>query len=146
MKIFSPDFENNERIPERFTCDGKDLSPHLSFEGVPSEAQSLALVVTDPGAPDGVFTHWLVWNIDPTTTEVGQAEVPDDGIEGLSSGAGQEYIGPCPPSGVHHYIFKLYALDTMLDLDPMADRETFEVDIDGHIIAEAELVGIYGRE
>lgn len=145
MKIFSQDFQNNEMLPARFTCDGESINPRLSFEDVPESAQSLVLIVDDPDAPAGTWTHWMVWNIEPKTREIPQASVPEGAIQGINSGGGQAYEGPCPPGGTHHYFFKLFALDSMLDLEANATIEELESEMQGHIIDKAELIGIYKR-
>jgi len=145
MTLDSLDFTNNDRIPVRFTCDGENLSPNLIIEGVPAEAESLVLIVTDPDAPLGVWTHWLVWNISPKRSEFEQGVVPDEAIEGVNSSGSQGYQGPCPPNGVHHYVFKLHALDIELDLDGQAQREEVLTEMYGHVLEEAELKGVYSR-
>jgi Raf kinase inhibitor-like YbhB/YbcL family protein len=146
MIIESTAFENNGMIPAIFTCDGQDISPHLVISEVPEDAQSLALIVTDPDAPGGTWTHWIIWNIDKNTDEIQEGGIPEEATEGLNSGGGQGYQGPCPPSGVHHYIFKLYAIDTKLNLSSMSERQDLEQEISGHILEESELIGLYGRE
>jgi Raf kinase inhibitor-like YbhB/YbcL family protein len=147
LDVSSSAFEDNATIPTVYTCDGDNTSPPLAFAGVPQDAQSLALIMDDPDAPGGTFVHWVVWNIDPATTDVAANTVPGSGTQGLN-GVGQgTYIGPCPPDGEHHYYFKLYALDARLDgLDPAsADKAALEQAIEGHIIAQAELIGLYQR-
>lgn len=148
MELSSSAFRQNETIPVRYTCDGDNVSPPLTITGVPDGTVGLALVMDDPDAPvAGGFVHWTVWNIDPATAEVPEDAVPQGGIEGQTSAGGGGYRGPCPPSGTHRYFFKLYALDTELDLDPeAAGREELEAAMEGHILARAELVGTYGRE
>jgi len=140
------DFEEDQMIPERFTCDGLNISPNLLIDSVPEETESLAIMMEDPDAPAGVWTHWLVWNIPPDTTDIEQGLVPDGSVEGINSSGNQGYQGPCPPSGVHHYIFHLYALDIQIDLDGQSGREDFLIVTEGHVVAEAELVGTYGRQ
>ena len=144
MNLGSIDFEEEGSIPEKFTCDGLNINPALFIDSVPEEAESLALMVEDPDAPNGVWTHWLVWNIPPETTDIDQSGVPEGAVEGINSSGGEGYQGPCPPSGVHHYIFHLYALDTTIDLDNQSGRDDFMAAAEGHIIAEAELIGTYG--
>jgi phosphatidylethanolamine-binding protein (PEBP) family uncharacterized protein len=128
MKISSTAFEHNGQIPKKYTCDGSDVNPPLKFESIPDEAKSLALIIDDPDAPVGTWVHWVLWNIDPKTTEI-----QDD------------YGGPCPPSGTHRYFFKLYALDTTLNLGPNVTKRDIESSIKGHILAKAELIGLYKR-
>src|SRR3990167_8865415 len=115
MKLTSPDFEEGGTIPREMTFDGGDVSPELNITGVPEGTKSLALIMDDPDAPRGTFVHWVVWNIDPATTLIprGAAHV---GEEGMTDFREQMYGGPCPPSGTHRYYFKLYALDTRLEL------------------------------
>lgn len=146
MNIFSLDFEDGGAIPRRFTCDDKDISPNLIIENVPKGAESLALVIDDPDAPSGTWTHWLVWNIPPQTNEIGQATVPEGAIEGVNSSGGQNYSGPCPPNGTHRYFFRLFALDTKLDADGSADRAEVEEEMLGHVIETAEVMGTYARQ
>jgi Raf kinase inhibitor-like YbhB/YbcL family protein len=148
MLITSPSFENGAPIPKKFTCDGGEINPELQIQNVPENAKSLALVLHDPDAPvDGGFTHWLVWNIDPKTTVIKEESAPPGAIEGLNSARQARYAAPCPPPGhgVHHYHFKLYALDAMLDLTA-ADASGLAAAMAGHILVEAELVGTYERK
>lgn len=116
MKITTTAFQEGENIPSKFTCDGADANPPLRFEGVPVEAKSLALIVDDADAPGGLFTHWLVWNIDPKTTTVEENSAPANGVQGKNDFGKSGYGGPCPPSGTHRYFFKIFALDRQLDL------------------------------
>jgi Raf kinase inhibitor-like YbhB/YbcL family protein len=147
LEISSSAFGDNDTIPTVYTCDGDNASPPLAFSDVPEDAQSLALIMDDPDAPSGTFVHWVVWNIDPATADVPANTVPASGTQGLNGIGQAAYIGPCPPDGEHHYYFKLYALDTRLDaLDPStADKTALEQAMEGHIIAQAELVGLYAR-
>jgi hypothetical protein len=145
MFLRSPDFKNNEIIPGKFTCDGLDINPELMIAGVPTEAQSLALLMDDPDSPTGTWTHWLIWNIDPTTEKIERNSIPANAILGKTSFGENKYGGPCPMKGEHHYIFTLYALDAKLDLNEDADKQKFLAAISGHIIDTAELVGLYSR-
>lgn len=145
MIIKSPDFTNNGEIPKRYTCDGGNTIPPLEFSVVPEEAKSLALIVDDPDAPMGVWTHWLVWNIDPKTTLIKEGEVSLGSVEGKNSWSKTGYGGPCPPSGTHRYFFKLYALDSLLSLPANSDKETLQKEMEGHILDRAELIGRYSR-
>jgi len=146
MKISSPAFGENESIPSKFTCDGESISPPLEITGVPGNAQSLALIIDDPDAPmAGGFVHWVVFNINPDTKEIKENSVPENAIEGTTSAGQPGYVGPCPPTGTHHYQFKAYALDTTLDLDSSAKREDVEKAMEGHILDQAMLVGLYKR-
>ena len=145
MKLTSSAFDHNQKIPVVYTCDGQKINPPLAISGVPKEAKSLALIVEDPDAPTGTFVHWIVWNIDPETLEIPEGSVPEKSQEGLN-GAGKEgYVGPCPPTGQHRYFFTLYALDTTLGLNGQAKREDLDAAMQGHITAQATLVGVYRR-
>lgn len=146
MNITSPTFEDNGPIPRRYTCDGAGLSPHLIIEDVPEGMGSLALIVDDPDAPGGLFVHWLVWNILPKLSEITEGLPPEEAVEGLNSAGNIGYVPPCPPSGTHHYRFKLFALDIEdLSLSPESDQTELEVEMEGHILAEAQLTGLYRR-
>jgi len=144
MKILSSAFEHGQSIPRKYTCDGDNVSPPLVFEDVPNEAKSLALVVDDPDAPVGVFDHWIALNLNPTKRELSEAaEVETQGTNHYSE---LQYRGPCPPPGSpHRYFFKLYALDTTLDLQQGATKGQLEEAMEGHILAKGELIGTYKR-
>ena len=153
MEVSSGAFKDGGKIPSRFTCDGEDVSPPLKIKGVSTKTKSLALVMDDPDAPIGVFDHWLIWNIPADTTSIPEG-VPREKSVGSVGGARQGrngfggigYRGPCPPGGpAHRYRFKLYALDTMLDLGPGASKAELERAMEGHIVEKAELTGRYGR-
>jgi Raf kinase inhibitor-like YbhB/YbcL family protein len=105
----------------------------------------LALIVDDPDAPSGTFVHWLVWNIDPQTKSIAANTIPAGAKQGTTSAGKTGYVAPCPPSGSHHYIFKLYALDTMLDLTPNAGKDNLEQAMQGHTLDSAELISLYKR-
>jgi len=145
MKLSSPAFGNLDKIPEKFTCDGENISPPLEISDVPEGAQSLALVLEDPDAPRGTFVHWVVFNIDPMTTRVMQGEAPADTVESVTSTGKRGYFGPCPPSGTHRYFFKLYALNTALDLPTSITADALLKRVKQHILEETELVGLYTR-
>lgn len=145
MLIISPSFEDGTFIPKKFTGDGGDINPELQIQNVPPEALSLALVLHDPDAPaPGGFYHWLVWNIDPGTVLIKEESTPPGAIEGTNGTDKVGYIGPKPPSGIHHYHFTLYALDEELQLSEGATIKELMGSMDGHILATAELVGLYG--
>lgn len=146
MIISSSAFQNNSSMPPMYTCDGKDISPPLSFSEVPASAKSLALIVDDPDAPNGDWVHWLVWNIDPAITTLEENSLPAEALAGTTSFGESAWGGPCPPSGVHHYQFKLYALDNKLDLQAGAQKNDLQKAIQGHILAQAMLVGLYQRQ
>jgi Raf kinase inhibitor-like YbhB/YbcL family protein len=145
MKITSPAFQQGANIPKQFTCDGADTSPALQIEGAPAEAKSLALIVDDPDAPSGLFTHWIAWNIDPKTTSIGEGTAPK-GVSGANDFGKSGYGGPCPPSGTHRYFFKVFALDRELDFPAGAKRPQLDAAIKGHVIAQGELMGRYSRQ
>ena len=137
-------------IPRRHTCDGVDVSPPLAWSGVPENAVALALICDDPDAPVGTFVHWVLYGLPPGVTQLPE-NVPSDEV--LASGAKQGmtdfrrigYGGPCPPSGTHRYYFKLYALDRKVDLSPGATKKQLLNAMEGHILAEAQLMGRYKR-
>lgn len=147
MIITSSSFDEGSTIPKKFTCDGGDMNPELLIQNVPPEAQSLALILHDPDAPiAGGFTHWTIWNIDPTTAIIKEESIPPDSVEGMNGAGKVGYFGPCPPPGpAHRYQFQLYALDAMLDLPEGAPVTALQKKIAEHRIADAELVGLYDR-
>lgn len=146
MRISSEAFTEHGAIPARYTCDGENENPILVLEGVPDGTQSLALVMDDPDAPGGTFTHWTVWNIDPKTTLLDGERLPTGAKEGMTSFGKPGYGGPCPPPGKpHRYIFTLYALDVRLELDAGADLGVLRKAVEGHVLQTAELEGVYGR-
>lgn len=145
MTLTSPAFKNGELIPSKFTCDGADVNPALAIGNVPPEAKSLALIMDDPDAPGGMWVHWVVWNIDLKTREVKENSVPPGAKQGMNDFRKTPYGGPCPPSGTHRYFFKLYALDTLVDPGPNANKAALEKAMKGHVIGQAELMGKYKR-
>ncbi|MEW6611061.1 MAG: YbhB/YbcL family Raf kinase inhibitor-like protein [Patescibacteria group bacterium] len=146
MKLSSSAFLHNTEIPSQYTCDGRDVNPPLTIEGVPADAQSLVLIVDDPDAPRGDWVHWLVWNINPSTSRIEEDSVPAGAAEGTTDFGRTGWGGPCPPSGVHRYQFKLYALDTTLSLVPSAKKRDVERAMEGHVLVQATLVGLYARK
>lgn len=146
MKITSAAFQDNGNIPTKFTCDGADVNPALHLEITPVEAKSLVLIVDDPDAPSGLFTHWIVWNIDPKTSGVAESAAPRSGVQGTNDFGKSGYGGPCPPSGTHRYYFKIFALDRTLDLKSNAKRAELDAAMRGHVIAQGELMGRYSRK
>jgi Raf kinase inhibitor-like YbhB/YbcL family protein len=150
MRLTSTAFADGATIPRRFTADGEDISPPLTWNGAPPGTESFALVCEDPDAPSGLFVHWLVWNI-----EVGQLELREglpkagevDGLRQGQNGFGRiGWGGPSPPRGKpHRYVFRLYALDTKPELKAGAKRADFDVAIEAHVLAETMLIGMYGR-
>lgn len=146
MQIISPSFAHNQTIPAKYTCDGDNINPPLKFVDVPSEAKSLALIMDDPDAPAGTWVHWTLWNLNPDLGGIEENSVPPSAVQGKTSFGNNKYGGPCPPSGQHRYFFKLYALDTKLDLPSYSEAEALEKALEGHILQQAELIGIYGRK
>jgi len=146
MILTSPSFEDDAFIPKKFTCDGGNINPELHIQNAPDGAKSLALIMHDPDAPmPGGFTHWVVWNILPGATIIKQESIPPGGVEGLNSAKKEGYVGPCPPSGTHHYEFMLYALDAMLNIAGTSGKAELEVAMQKHIIAETKLTGLFKR-
>lgn len=147
MKLTSPAFQHNGRIPSKYTCDGKDINPPLKITDIPKKAQSLVLIMDDPDAlkPAGkVWDHWVIFNIPPATTEIPEGEEPA-GVHGKGTGNNLRYHGPCPPDAEHRYYFKLYALDTMLALPEGITKKQVEEAMKEHVLTEAELMGRYER-
>ncbi len=143
MKITSTAFTDGEKIPAEYTCDGQNINPPLTISGVPSGVKSLVLIVDDPDAPAGTWTHWTLWNIPPTTTEIAANSVPTGAVAGQTSFGQSGYGGPCPPSGSHHYWFKLYALDTTLNLPATTKVNDLMAATAGRIVTVAKLIGLY---
>ncbi|MFH1072260.1 MAG: YbhB/YbcL family Raf kinase inhibitor-like protein [Nanoarchaeota archaeon] len=137
LKLSSPAFAQDGMIPAAYTCKGKDISPELVFENIPAATKSLALILDDPDASG--FTHWLVWNIPARTLRISEgAEV---GLHGRNDFSTIGYQGPCPPSGMHHYVFTLFALDTEIPLPEGSNRQNLMSAMQGHVRATAELIG-----
>lgn len=143
MRLTSGAFDGEGVIPERFTCDGLDVSPPLTLHDVPTAAVTLVLVMDDPDAPGGTWDHWVTYDI-PTASEIPEA-VASLGTPGRNSWGRTAYGGPCPPSGTHHYVFTVYALDSDLGLGPGADKATVLVALADHVLAKATLMGRYSR-
>jgi Raf kinase inhibitor-like YbhB/YbcL family protein len=142
LRITSPVFVDNGFIPTKYTCDGEDINPPLNIEGIPEDAKSLVLIVDDPDAPMGTWDHWIVWNIVPTR-EIKENTIP--GTEGFNDFRKHSYGGPCPPSGTHRYFFKIYALNTKLDLNPNSRKKDVERAMEENILAKGEIIGLYKR-
>jgi Raf kinase inhibitor-like YbhB/YbcL family protein len=154
LVLTSPAFTAGGNIPHRHTCDGDDVSPPLSWSGIPAGAKSLALIVDDPDAPDPakpqrVWVHWVLYNIPPDSTGLPQAvrtsDLPQGTCEGMNDWKRTGYGGPCPPVGRHRYFHKLYALDTVLHPTGKMTKQELERAMQGHILGHAELVGTYQR-
>jgi hypothetical protein len=146
MKITSPSFSHNGPIPAKYTCDGENINPELLISEVPQTAESLVLIVDDPDAPLKTWLHWTLWNISPSANRIPENAFPEGSIEGITDFGKTGWGGPCPPSGEHRYFFKLYALDSTLDLPTGASLTELEKAMEGHIIDSAELVGLYSRK
>ncbi len=143
MNVTSSAFQEGGDIPSKFSRDGGNVNPPLRIEGTPANAKSLVLIVDDPDAPVGLFTHWLVWNIAPKTTEVPEKGMPKGAVQGTNDYPNLGYGGPQPPSGTHRYYFKIFALDQTLDLRSGAKREELDKAMSGHVIAQGQLMGRY---
>ncbi len=143
MELKSIAFNDNGALPSKYTCDGANVNPPLTIKDIPKEARSMALIVDDPDAPRGDWVHWVVWNI-PITENIEEDSVP--GVQGVNDFGDNSYGGPCPPSGTHRYFFRIYALDTELDLPGSTNKRELEDAMRNHIIAKAELVGTYKRK
>jgi Raf kinase inhibitor-like YbhB/YbcL family protein len=143
LTVSSPDFKAGGMIPTQFSCEGDNTSPALHIEGLPSSAKSLAIIVHDPDAPmKGGVTHWIAWNIEP------MKDFPhkyNGGVEGLNTRQKEGYMGPCPPSGTHHYHFVVYALDSKLSVDKKSTEDELKKAMDGHILAHGEIIGLYKK-
>ena len=150
FELTSSAFAPGEPIPRKYTCDGEDISPPLRWGDPPQDTQSFALIADDPDAPMGTFVHWVLYNLLAEARALLEAvptdaELPDGSRHGQNSWQRLGYGGPCPPSGTHRYFFKLYALDTVLDLAAGASKEQLLQAMEGHILAQAELMGVYTR-
>jgi len=150
LKITSPAFKEGEMIPSRYTCDGDNVSPPLEWSGIPSNAKSLALIMDDPDAPIGTFVHWVVFNIPASQNGLSEgipsvSELSNGIKQGRNSAQQIGYFGPCPPGGTHRYVFKLYCLNTLLDLKAGATKADLTKAMQGHILAQCQLMGKYSR-
>jgi Raf kinase inhibitor-like YbhB/YbcL family protein len=142
LMVTSPVFANNENIPAKYTCIGSNINPAIIITDIPDGTKSLALIVDDPEAPNGTFDHWIMWNI-PVTGKIDENSAP--GVQGKNGKGENKYIGPCPPSGEHHYNFKVYALDTKLKLAVGADKDMLLKVMDKHILASGGLIGLFKK-
>lgn len=150
LEIKSSAFSDEGSMPSKYTCDGQSVSPPLDFSGAPAGTKSLALISDDPDAPAGTWVHWVVWNIPPTSTGLKEGigsvnSLPDGTKQGVTDFKRVGYGGPCPPSGTHRYYFKLYAIDSLLELPPSTTKAGLETAMRGHILANATLMGTYSR-
>ena len=157
IPLTSPAFEEGADIPRNYSCDGDDISPPLEWSGVPDQARSLVLICDDPDAPRGTWTHWVLYDLPSEATGLPEGLPTDETIRVESGGTGHEvrqgkndfhrpgYGGPCPPSGTHRYFFRLYALDSTTGLEPGATRQQVERAMEGHVLAQGQLMGRYTR-
>lgn len=146
LKISSPAFDNNGQIPSKYTCDGANVNPPLKIENVPRETKSLVLVFDDKDASRGTYVHWILWNIDHGIKEIKEHSIPEGAIQGMNDFKKNNYGGPCPPRRAHRYLFKVYALDVQLNLDPRSTQTDLEKAMKGHILSQAQLMGMYKRK
>lgn len=150
INVGSAAFTEGGMIPKQFTCDGADISPSLSWSSVPEGTKSIAIIVDDPDAPAGTWVHWLLYNLPPDLKGLpenipAKETLANGGMQGMTDFRRMGYGGPCPPSGTHRYFFKVYALDSILDLFPGAIKKRLLLAMEGHILAEGELMGKYRR-
>lgn len=150
IPLQSSAFTEGGVIPQPYTCDGADRSPALSWDSLPQDTQSLVLIADDPDAPRGTFVHWVLYGLPPEIRQLPEAlaptaQGPHDSRQGKNGFGRLGYRGPCPPSGTHRYFFKLYALDTVVDLEPGASKNQVILAIKDHILAKGELMGRYSR-
>jgi len=145
ITVTSTAFHDGAAIPSNYTCDGANLAPPLAWTGVPDDAAVLALVVDDPDAPAGTFTHWVVLDIPVSTADVAEGGVPTGGVQAMNSARQSSYFGPCPPSGTHRYRFNVYALSTPTNLGEGSDLAAALKAIDADAVARGRLIGTYQR-
>ncbi|UCF44564.1 MAG: YbhB/YbcL family Raf kinase inhibitor-like protein [Planctomycetota bacterium] len=151
INVTSSAFEEGGMIPSKYTCDGDDISPPLQWDAVPEGTKSIALISDDPDAPMGTWVHWVLFNWPADSREIAENIRPDKILpngakQGITDFRRIGYGGPCPPSGTHRYFFKIYALDTMLDLDAGADKRALLEAMEGHILGQGQLMGRYKRK
>lgn len=145
MKLISPAFEHEGSIPSKYTCDGEDINPELNIKEILENTKTLALIMDDPDAPIGTWDHWILWNI-PIISKIEENSIPEGAIQGLNSFKKNDYGGPCPPDKEHRYFFKLFALDTSLDLKEGSTKEELLKTMENHILEKTELMGKYNRQ
>lgn len=145
MTISSPAFLHDQMLPSEYTCEGEGVNPPLVIADVPSETKSLLLILDDPDAPTGLFTHWVLWNIPPTIHEIEADSIPSGAVEGENSLGEVGYTPPCPPSGTHHYQFTLYALSSSLPYESGTPRDSVEDAMQQYVVDTAQLVGQYEK-
>lgn len=142
LNVTSKAFADGDFIPKKYTCDGINVSPPFEISFIPNETVSLAIIMEDPDAPISTWYHWLIWNL-PVSHHIDENDA--HGVQGLNDFSRRFYCGPCPMSGVHNYVFKIYALDSFLNLPPNTKRKDLELEISRHLLAYGELSGFYGR-
>lgn len=147
LTLKSPVFDNMGEIPSYYTCQGDEISPPLIISGVPPESKSLALIMEDIDPPiGGTITHWVICHLNPNTKEIPEGSSLEDAVVGKRMFGKHEYMGPCPPKGMHRYVFKLYALDEKLPLDSKSNKKKVLKAIQGHVIEQTELTGTYKKK
>jgi len=151
ITVSSPAFEEGGMIPSEYTCDGENMSPPIHWEGIPEEAKSIAVISDDPDAPVGTWVHWVIWNIPHDSNGLAkkllkEKVLPNGTKQGINDFGKYGYGGPCPPSGTHRYYFKVYALDIKLEISNNSKKKDLLKAMDGHILAEGELMGRYKRQ
>jgi Raf kinase inhibitor-like YbhB/YbcL family protein len=143
IKVSSNAFKHNQFIASVYTCDGTNINPALVLDQLPEGTESIAVIVDDPDAPKGTFTHWLIWNIKPASFINENAH--DLGVEGTNDFGKAHYMGPCPPHGTHRYFFKVYALESFISLNAYSRKEALLSAIEDRVIGYGELVGLYSK-
>lgn len=146
MQITSTYFQDNDPIPERFSRDKENINPSLTFSEIPNKSKSLVLIMEDPDPEDGTFTHWILYNMPPSVMQIIEGELPVAGKEGINDYGEIGYGGPQPPSGIHMYFFRLYALDNELEFVEPPNRIAINEAMENHVIEEAELMGTYSAK
>jgi Raf kinase inhibitor-like YbhB/YbcL family protein len=142
LQVISLAFSQGGHIPKKYSCEGEDVNPPLEISNLPEKTKTLAIIVEDPDAPNGIFDHWIVWNI-PPNEPITENSVP--GVNGANSFGTEGYRGPCPPSGSHRYFFKVYALDSQLDLPAGSNKKALQQAMQGHVLSFGELMAHYKK-
>lgn len=150
LSVTSTGFTAGQPIPPVYSCHGRNVSPPLAWTGAPGATKSFALILDDPDAPSGTYVHWVVYNLPAASSGLpeavpGRPKLDDGSLQGTTSSGGTGYTGPCPPSGTHHYHFKLYALDAVLGLSSGATKDQLLKAMQGHVLAQGELVGTFSK-
>lgn len=145
LRISSPVFNHNEKIPDKYTCKGQNVNPPLEFSNIPDGTRSLVLIVTDPDSKYGTFIHWSIYNMNPQTKGIRESILPPEARQGKNGFGENKYAGPCPEDGRHNYFFSLYALDTIVDFPEGATIEDLQTEMDGSILDQTSIVGWYEK-